>query len=338
MNNKNSSVTLRDVAAATGVDVSTISRVLQNKGRVSEETRTRILETAERLGYHGNPVARALKTAKSSTVLMVVPQIENPIFASAIIGAEIEARSRGFALLVSYDKGDGREIISDISRSSIIEGVIIASFDDDNRLRQVLNSTDLPHVVLNRHLPGDENCVAIDTRRAARMGVEHLIAMGHRRIGHLAGRLGRFNGDMRRRGWEEAMAAAGLDHGDHLIAQAGYSPDAVPAAVDKLLAIGVTAIHAATLLTAAATIARLHERDVRVPEEVSVITMHDDLLARVVYPQVTTVALPSQEMGRVAARRLIDLIQGVEPNGTQSAGSLLLPPDELIIRASVAAL
>ena len=256
----------------------------------------------------------------------------------AIIGAEIEARSRGFALLVSYDKGDGREIISDISRSSIIEGVIIASFDDDNRLRQVLNSTDLPHVVLNRHLAGDENCVAIDTQHAARIGVEHLIAMGHRRIGHLAGRLGRFNGDMRRRGWEEAMIAAGLDHGEHLVVQAGYSPDEVPAAVDKLLAVGVTAIHAATLLTAAAAIARLHERDIRVPEEVSVVTMHDDLLARVVYPQVTTVALPSQEMGRAAARRLIDLIQDVAPDGAQPAGNLLLPPDELIVRASVAEL
>jgi len=339
MNNKNSFVTLRDVAAATGVDVSTISRVLQNKGRVSEETRTRILETAERLGYRGNPVARALKTAKSSTLLMVVPQIENPIFASAIIGAEIEARSRGFALLVSYDKGDGREIIfSDIFRSSIVEGVIIASFDDDNRLRQVLKSTDLPHVVLNRHLAGDENCVAIDTRRAARIGVEHLIAMGHRRIGHLAGRLGRFNGDMRRRGWVDAMAAAGLDHGDHLVVQAGYSPEEVPTAVDKLLDVGVTAIHAATLLTAVAAIARLHERDVRVPEDVSVVTMHDDLLARVVYPQVTTVALPSQEMGRMAVRRLIDLIQRVPPDGAQPTGNILLPPDDLIVRASVAAL
>ena len=91
-------------------------------------------------------------------------------------------------------------------------------------------------------------------------------------------------------------------------------------------------------MTAAAAIARLHERDVRVPEDVSVVTMHDDLLARVVYPQVTTVALPSQEMGRVAARRLIDLIQGVPPDGTQPTGNLLLPPDDLIVRASVTAL
>ncbi|MBB6182474.1 LacI family DNA-binding transcriptional regulator [Pseudorhizobium flavum] len=337
MANKHLPVTLRDVAAAAGVDVSTISRVLQNKGRVSEPTRQRILLTAERLGYRGNPVARALKTARSSTILMVVPQIENPIFASAIIGAEIEARSRGFALLVSYDKGDGREIISDVSRSSMIEGVIIASFDEDDRLRQMLATTDLPHVILNRHLPGDDNCVAIDTQSAARMGVEHLIAMGHRRIGHLAGRLGRFNGDMRRRGWQEAMAAAGLEHGDELVVQAGYSPEDVPDAVDRLLSAGVTAIHAATLLTAAAAIARLHERGLRVPEDVSVVTMHDDLLARVVYPQVSTVCLPSQEMGRVAVRRLIDLIGGSLSAGA-SEGSVLLPPGELIVRASVAPL
>ncbi len=338
MKRKKPLVTLRDVAEATGVNVSTVSRVLQNKGRVSQKTRTHILETAERLGYHGNPVARALKTAKSSTLLMVVPQIENPIFASAIVGAEIEAREKGFALLVSYDKGDGREIITDISRSSIIEGVIIASFDEDDRLRQMLNSTGLPHVILNRHLAGDRNCVAIDTREAARIGVEHLIAMGHRRIGHLAGRLGRFNGDMRRQGWQQALEAASLDHGEEFVAQAGYDPAAVPAAVDKLLACGVTAIHAATLLTAAAAIARLHELKLRVPEDVSVVTMHDDLLARVVYPQVTTVALPSQEMGRAAASRLIDLIQGTAPDEGSALESLLLPPGDLIVRASVASI
>nr|MEC9420941.1 substrate-binding domain-containing protein [Pseudomonadota bacterium] len=110
------------------------------------------------------------------------------------------------------------------------------------------------------------------------------------------------------------------------------------AAVDKLLACGVTAIHAATLLTAAAAIARLHELKLRVPEDVSVVTMHDDLLARVVYPQVTTVALPSQEMGRAAASRLIDLIQGTAPDEGSALESLLLPPGDLIVRASVASI
>lgn len=334
---KNAGVTLRDVAAAVGVDVSTISRVLQNKGRVAEETRARILDAVERLGYRGNPVARALKTAKSSTILMVVPQIENPIFASAIIGAETEARKAGYALLVSYDQGNGSEVIASISRSSLIEGVIIASFDDDDRLRQTLASTDRPHVIVNRMLAGDANCIAIDTRTATRMGVEHLIALGHRRVGHLAGRLGRFNGDMRRHGWEEAMAAAGLPHGADLVAQAGYYPDQVPQAVDRLLAAGVTAIHAATLLTGAAAIARLHERNLRVPDDISVVTMHDDLLARVVFPQVTTVALPTTEMGHAAVRRLVGLIEGRGTPDEPPREPVLLSPDELIVRSSTTA-
>jgi LacI family transcriptional regulator len=334
--NRKSNVTLRDVAAAVGVDVSTVSRVLQNKGRVSEDTRKRVLEVAGKLGYQGNPVARALKTARSSTILMVVPQIENPIFAAAIIGAEDEARRAGYALLVSYDHGEaGSKIIADISRSSMIEGVIIASFDDDDQLRQTLASTDQPHVVLNRVLAGDSNCIAIDTRTAARLGVEYLIRMGHRRIGHLAGRLGRFNGDMRRKGWEEALEAAGLEHGEDLVVQAGYYPDHVPDALDQLLEAGVTAIHAATLLTGAAAISSLHERGLRVPEDVSVVTMHDDLLARVVFPQVTTVALPSDQMGRVAVRRLVGLIEG--DADAASAGVQLLPPDDLIVRSSVSA-
>ncbi|RAH99303.1 LacI family transcriptional regulator [Acuticoccus sediminis] len=325
--------TLRDVAAAAGVDVSTVSRVLQNKGRVGAETRARILSTAERLGYQGNPVARALKTARSSTILMVVPQIENPIFASAIISAEIEARRCGYALLVAYDQGGtGGKIIEDISRSSMIEGVIIASYDDDERMRQTLASTDRPHVIINRVLPGDANCVAMDTRSAARIGTRHLIDLGHRRIGHLAGRLGRFNGESRRRGWAEAMEEAGLEASDDLVAEAGYDPDRVPAGVDALLGAGVTAIHAATLLTGAAAIARLHSRGLRVPDDVSVVTMHDDLLARVVYPDVTTVALPTEEMGRVAVQRIVGLIEG----GATGEGVVLLPPGDLVVRSSAA--
>lgn len=155
-------VTLKDVAKAAEVDVSTVSRVLQNKGRVGEETRQRILGTAKQLGYQANPAARALKTSKASTVLMVVPQIENPIFASTIVSAEIEARRCGYALVVAYDQGGtGSEIIRDISRSNMIEGVIIASFDADDQLRETLSSTDRPHVIINRILPGDQNgCVA----------------------------------------------------------------------------------------------------------------------------------------------------------------------------------
>lgn len=337
MSSRRTLVTLRDVAADVGVDVSTISRVLQNKGRVAEGTRARILEAAGRLGYKVNPIARALKTARSSTILMVVPQIENPVFASAIIGAESEARRAGYALLVCYEQGDGRQLMADLARTSLIEGVVIASFDENDGLRRTLAANDRPHVVLNRHLAGDENCVAIDTGAATRIGVEHLISMGHRRIGHLAGRRGRFNGEMRLRGWQGALAAAGLEHGENLVAEAGYNPEEVPAALDRLIAEGVTAIQAATLLTGVAAISRLHELNLRVPGDISVVTMHDDLLARVVYPQVTTVALPTMEMGSAAVRRLMTLLDSGRPEDADWAGPLLLPPGELIVRASAGA-
>ncbi|MFP7571659.1 LacI family DNA-binding transcriptional regulator [Marivita sp. S2033] len=324
-------VTLRDVAEAAGVDVSTVSRVLQDKGRASAETRARITGAAEALGYKGNPAARALKTARSQTILMVVPQIENPIFASAIIGAEIEARKAGYALVVAYDKGGGvSSIIRDVSSSNMIEGVIIASFDEDEELRQTLMSTDRPHVIMNRVLPGDSHCIAIDTRAAALIGVRHLIELGHTRIGHLAGRLGRFNGEMRREGWAQALTETGLPVDEALIVEAGYDPARVSGAVDKLLEQNVTAIHAATLLTGAAAIARLHALGYQVPKDISLVTMHDDLLARVVFPAVTTVALPTALMGEVAVKRLVGQVDGSEAE----TGEVLLAPGELIVRQS----
>lgn len=329
-------VTLRDVAKEADVDISTVSRVLQKKGRVGDETRQRILDTVKRLGYQANPAARALKTSKSSTILMVVPQIENPIFASTIISAEIEARRNGYALVVAYDEGSmGSDIIRDISRSNMIEGVIIASFDADSQLRQTLASTSRPHVIINRVLAGDQNCIAMDTYEATRIGVQHLIDLGHRRIGHLAGRLGRFNGEMRRRGWADAMKSAGLEPEPCLVAEAAYDPEKVPSAVDALLDADVTAIHAATLLTGAAAIARLHALGKRIPDDISVVTLHDDLLARVVFPQVSTVALPTDEMGRKAVQLLMSLIEG-DDNGFE--GPLLLRPGGLIQRSSTAEL
>lgn len=315
--------------------MSTVSRVLKNTGRASEETRERIFAAARKLEYRANPAARALKTARSSMLLMVVPQIENPVFASAIVAAEIEAREKGYALLVAYDQGRmGSKIIEDVSRCSMIEGVIIASFDDDKSLRQTLATIQQPHVVINRILPHDNDCIAIDTRAAARIGVEHLIDLGHRRIGHMAGRLGRFNGDARHQGWVDAMATAGLEHGSAFVAEAGYDPQRVPHAVDALLAIGVTAIHAATLLTGATAIARLHACGLRVPQDVSVTTMHDDLLARVVHPEVTTVTLPTEEMGRVAVSNLVDRIETPRQSPERARETLLLPPGRLVQRGS----
>jgi LacI family transcriptional regulator len=165
------------------MNVSTVSRVIHNKGRVGQETRERVLDIGKSLGYRGNPVARALKTAQSSTILMVVPQIENPIFASAIISAENAARRAGYALLVTYDQGgSASQVIDDISRSSLVEGVIIASFDDDDQLRQTLAATDKPHVVITRVLPGETHCIAMDTRQASQIGVRYLTELGHRRI------------------------------------------------------------------------------------------------------------------------------------------------------------
>ncbi|MEI4263765.1 LacI family DNA-binding transcriptional regulator [Roseovarius sp. D0-M9] len=225
-----------------------------------------------------------------------------------------------------------------MSNVNMIEGIIIASFDEDDRLRQTLASTGRPYVILNRFLSGDYNCVAIDTRVAAYKGVRHLIDLGHRRIGHLAGRLGRFNGEMRLQGWSDALREAGLVPHDDLVAEAGYDPEKVPDAVDLLLAAGVTAIHAATLLTGAAAIARLHALGRKVPQEISVVTMHDDLLARVVYPEVTTVGLPTQRMGRAAAERLVRLIEQGNDGPTVVQENILLPPDDLIIRDSATVL
>lgn len=328
--------TLSDVAERAGVDVSTASRVLRGEAgqRVREETRARILAAAEALGYRANPVARALRTARTHTLGIAVPQLDNPVFAAAIAGAESVAAARGYALLISHLEVSlpAKDAYARLAQLNRVDGLLAATLEEDAPLAEALAEAGVPFVALNRVLPGACS-VALDNVAAVRVAIDHLVSLGHRRIAHLAGRVGGWNGRLRLAGWRAALRAHGIRPDPELIEHAGYTAAGGAAAMAALLSrvrTRPTAVLAATLVSAAGALRTLRQAGLAVPGDMSVAALHDGPVAELVEPQLTTVALPAEAMGAAGAEALIGMIEG----GEVSAATTLLPPRGLIRRAS----
>ena len=307
--------TLADVAAAAGVDPSTASRVLNadTAQRVGEATRKRVLDCAKKLGYQPNALARGLRSARSSTLAIAVPQLENPVFPEIILGAEKAARARGYALLISHCEGTGSDtsVYEQLAKVSRVDGLLVATLEEETALARLLAKSSLPYVVLNRRLAGVANFVVFDNFAAARVATEHLLALGHRRIGHLAGRDSGYNGRERLAGYRAALEAAGIAFDPALVAAAGYTFEGGQLATREMFGSRPwpQAVVAATLLTAAGALRELHAQHIRVPQDVSIVSIHDAAIAEMLEPRLSTVRLPLQEMGARAADGLIDLIE-----------------------------
>lgn len=323
---------LTDVARMAGVDVSTASRVLRGEAtqRIREETRKRILESARSLDYSPNALAQGLRTSRSRTLGLIVPQLDNPVFSSAIRGAEKSAAKHDYSLLIAHrESGATDAVYHRLSHGNRADGLLVASLDDDGLLREELEATRTPFVLLNRQLPGSPYCVVLDSRAAATIAVDHLAEMGHRRIAHLAGRPGGFNAGERLAGYRHGLERHGIAFDPDLVAVAGYTAEGGATAMRGLLAQKPTAVLGATLVTAAGAMAVLHEAGLQIPGDVSVIGLHDAPVATMLYPQLTSVKMPTELMGELASDLLIDLLNGGSPQSVAP-----LPPDGLIARAS----
>lgn len=317
------------------VDVSTVSRVLrgQSEQRIRPETRDRILEVAKKLNYRANYTARALRMSRTFTLGIVVPQLDNPVFAAAIRGAEKVATEHGYSLLISHrDPGEAGTTIAKLSQMNRVDGLLVASLDADEVLRSDLAEANVPYVLLNRQLPGAALSVVLDSREAARKATEYLISLGHRRIAHLGGRPGR----LQRRGTAGRLPPGAGGGGHRLRPRAGHHGRLHirrrRRCVREIARTDATAIMAATLVSAAGAMAELRRSGWQLPRDMSVISLHEAPFAEMLFPALSTVMMPTEQMGRVAADLLIRTISGEEPEPVRA-----LAPGDLIVRDSTAA-
>jgi LacI family transcriptional regulator len=333
--------TITDVASEAGVHPSTVSRVLNGHAgsTIRPATRERVLAAADVLGYRPSALARSLRLQRTLTLGMLVPDITNPFFSSIIKGAEDAARERGYNLILcnSEDQPEREAAYLQLLRERQVDGVLIASSQMADETIEGLRADSFPFVLVNRAAQdGEDLAVVVDNHAAAVEVVAHLAALGHRRIGHIAGPQNTTTGRDRREGYEAGVRAHGLAHEPALVVEAdAFSEDAGDRALGMMLAgpARPTAVFAANDLIAVGMLQRLRRIGVRVPDDLSIVGFNDIPLAGLLEPALTTVRVPQLAMGVAGAHLLIDRLEG------RPIGEIRLTlPTELIIRASSAAL
>jgi LacI family transcriptional regulator len=336
-------VTLKDVALRAGVHPATASRALNPETRilVSEDTARRVLDAAEQLGYSPNPVARSLRTRRSHTVGVLIPDLNNPLFPPIVRGLEDRLAAAGYvALIGNTDSDDQRErIIFDQMRARHVDGLVLATARLRHPLLAEASRADIPVVLINR-LAQDYSfpSVTVDNERGVRMAISHLAGLGHRRIAHIAGPQEMSTGLSRYRGFVTAMESSGLPVDSDLVVFAkAFSVEeglrCTRLLLDQCAArpgqAGCTAIFAANDMLAVGCYSSLDEAGLACPEDMSVVGFNDMPFIDRLRPPLTTVRFPHYQVGTEAAQLLLERIA----EHTAPVKILYLAP-ELIIRGS----
>jgi len=321
----------KSVAAALGVSVATISRVLTRPDLVNERTRERVLRGIERLGYRPNLAARDLRRGQTGVVLVMAPLL-GPFFLDILQGVEKAAEERGFSVLVADTRaGPSQErTYFELAASHRADGVILITVTAPPDSGSTAHN--LPPLVLaaeplpNSTLPA----VTVDHCAGAEEAVRHLINLGHRQIAHIAGPDVVPSSISRLSGYRKALRAARLPVSDTLIQRGLFSVESGTMAMHALMRQRrvPTAVFCANDLMAVGAIRALRSVGLQVPADVSVVGFDDGELAEIYDPPLTTVHVPRFDMGYQAMMVLADVISHTRP-----ARSIILPT-RLIIRAT----
>lgn len=337
-NGRQASITLREVAAEAGVHVATASRALNPNSRdaVNDDTAQRVLDAASRLGYRPNPIARGLKTNRSFTVGVVIPDLRNPLFPPIARGIEEQLEPAGYtSLLANTDNDEERERLSfDALRARQVDGFITATARREHPLLEELERTGRPVVLVNRRTDGELTSVVSDDQDGMRQAVQHLAELGHRRIAHLTGPFTLSTGVHRYQGFVDSLAEAGLELDPDLVLRGDrYAEDEGARLCAELLAAGTefTAIVASNDLMALGAVDGLREAGLDCPGDVSVVGFNDMDFNHRFSPPLTTVRVPHYRMGVEAADLLLERLADPE-----AAARHVVLPVELVVRGSTA--
>ena len=331
--------TLRDVAAAARVHPATASRALNPETRllVSEETAQRVTAAAAKLGYRPNPVARSLRTRRSHTVGVLIPDLNNPLFPPVVRGLEDKLAGAGYVALIGNTDADAsrERLIFEQMRARHVDGFVLATVTLHDRLLAEAAAADVPVVLMNR-LSQDYSfpSVSVDNEQGARMAVTHLARLGHTRIAHIAGPQEASTGVNRLRGFRDGMAAHQLQVSEDLIVYASrYTVEEGSRCCRDLLARhgGFTAVAAANDMLAIGCYAALDEAALQCPDDISVIGFNDMPFIDRLRPPLTTVRFPHYQLGTEAAQLLLERI-----GERESPVKIMYLAPELVVRGSTA--
>jgi LacI family transcriptional regulator len=332
-------VTIKDVARLSGVSSMTVSRVINGSERVSPETRQRVERAIAELGYVPSRLARGLIRQKTGTLALIVPDVANPFFTLIVRGAEDVARRGGYRMILADTRADltiERDVIEEMLAHRV-EGIMIAPVSDRSKGHlQRLAKYGVDFVLIDRTVSGIESDVVTgDNVGGARRLVDHLISLGHRRIGFITESADVSTARDRREAYEAALAAAGLPRDSRLIVYSTVDPPGGFEGMRRLLELDEppTAVFAVNNLVAVGAIEAVRAHRLEVPDDVALVCFDDIEYASRLYPFLTVMAQPAETLGTLGTQLLLERIEGRAPEQPR----VVVLPAQFVVRQSCGA-
>jgi LacI family transcriptional regulator len=306
--------TISDVATRAGVSVATVSRALNGKPTVHPELAERVRTAAEELGYHPNGLARSLRMQRTAVLGLVISDVSNPFFTSVARGFEDVAGTGGYSVVLcnSDENLDKERRYLDVAVQERMAGVLLSPTSAATSVEPLLRRG-TPVVAVDRPLDGVDQ-VLVDTRRAAAEAIAHLARAGYRRIGCVTGPAGVRTAEDRLAGYRDGLAAAGLRRDPRLVRRTEFRAEGARAAAGELLVAGVDALLVANSAQAIGALEAIGAAGRRPGAEVGLVAFDDAPWAALLSPPLTVVSQPAYELGALAARLLLDRIEGRAPD------------------------
>ncbi|MDX1637058.1 MAG: LacI family DNA-binding transcriptional regulator [Balneolaceae bacterium] len=311
-------VTLKEIADALGVSAMTVSRAINNKPNVDEDTRGRVLEKARSMGYTPNHVAKSLVSKKTYTIGVVIPEISHAFFPEVVRGIEEVSYSSNYHLILTHSAEQFRreKDAIDTLRAKRVDGVLISScqtLENYSFYEQVIESG-TRIVFFDRCIEGiGASCVSVNDRESSKLITRHLIDHGYKKIAHLSGPTEVSIGKKRCRGYLEAMEEAGIRVDPRWIVESGFQESGARKAMTKLLQLPKAkrprAVVAVNDPVAFGAMEAINERGLEIPGDIALVGFTDEVRSELVNPPLTTIHQPAYEVGKKGAEKLINTIE-----------------------------
>jgi LacI family transcriptional regulator len=333
-------ITIYDLARKLDLSIATVSRALKDDPVVSKKTKKRIADLAQELGYRSNHFARNLRTRRTMTIGVIIPRINSYFMSAVIAGMENIATHEGYNLIISQssESVDKERANATTLFNNRVDGLLVSLAYDTGTLAhfEPFFKKNIPLIFFDRVAEHkDCTCILIDNQKAAYDATTHLISLGRRRIVHITAPSKRNVYTDRLKGYKEALADNHIPYRDNYVIAGNLSQEAgaEAAALIRGMSPLPDAVFAANDNCAVGCMVAIRQMGIQIPKDIAFVGFNNDAVSTVVEPNLTTINYPGYEMGQLAARSLIDHLNGT--SNIHTTNTILLR-SELVVRDSSA--
>jgi len=335
---KEKEITIYDLARKLNISIATVSRALKDDPVVSKKTKKKIADLALEMGYRSNNFARNLRTSRTNTIGVIIPRINSSFMSAVIAGMENVANSEGYNLIISQssESAEKERVNAATLFNSRVDGLLVSlAYDTDSLAHfEPFTKKKIPLIFFDRTSDKTEGtCIQINNFRAAYEATTHLISQGYTRIVHITATPKRNVYVDRLQGYKQALADQRIAFREDYVIVGNLSQEAGTDAAARILEMRPMpdAVFVANDNCAVGCMTALKHAGIRIPDDIAFVGFNNDPVSTVIEPNLTTVKYPGYEMGQIAARNLIDHLNGA--SSIHSTNTIILR-SELMIRES----